>query len=754
MKTKRRYFLLSLFIPLFFVICLINVQATPGIDVVSATPVVDIKINYGTTDSTKSATFLSDLKAALIAKGIDSSKLTNVSLTTAQSVSVSDSSAWVRYDHVGDWTERAYAYISSYVDSNNVSHSYTSNDHFYNPNQNPGNDGDMTNDPHIITSSDGSTIYFYGYGQPAYQDFLLSVADSSNDKEIHFRMDESAVSYHTLYGAGYIFNAKVENNLLYGYTILVGSDRYYLLKINGSNIDNLHDGFNTALTNVSTVDTFIKDSSIVVHNFVLKLTKDTSGATPIDVMTFTDNNNALVSRTSASVTTNNYALPTVFGNRFGPFVRYNSHGCSILTAVVFDNLDMSMTQSQTQTLEEIAAGQTYANDSKKYFISFENNTLDSNLVDDLDETFINQGANYIGVGSSTSLAQHNGIKDAAGSGYTIDITDSDLVQKIADYIYNLVLTQTITNINTTYPNAFSKNVSSDDVEADATGLDTAINPISDYLDGNNVRLELELTMLTLNNITSTELDQIQTYVSSLTNPDKRGKFVLDINLTKILTDSSSNTTTSAVTQTLNPISFTIVIPESERGYYDYQIFRIHNDVLETIPSTYDAENHTLTFSSSYFSTYGVTYSSVPVESTSITSAPAPESSTNRAPKGKNYVFDTPKVGNYSDYITGTDPDGDAVWYQLLGSGPASGHLEFLTDGTFTYIPDSTTQGEVFFSYQVCDSWKCSPAYTVKLTNKGGIPATGVEDNFNLMWTGMSLILGASLIRLGLKLKIN
>jgi len=64
---------------------------------------------------------------------------------------------------------------------------------------------------------------------------------------------------------------------------------------------------------------------------------------------------------------------------------------------------------------------------------------------------------------------------------------------------------------------------------------------------------------------------------------------------------------------LKPITISIVIPEDQRGKTSYEIVRVHNGVLEVLPSTYDPETFTLTFETDKFSTYGVLYSEEVVE---------------------------------------------------------------------------------------------------------------------------------------------
>lgn len=254
------------------------VSSESGVDLVAMTPNVDIKVNIGTTTLTES--FLADLKAALVALGIDAGKI-GISLASSQSFNPADVSLWDRYDHIGDWEERAASIgegEEGYTDANGDYHDYDwDTDHFYYPNMDPGNDGDFSNDPHILTSADGGTLYFYGYGEPAYNDFLLSRIASANDKQILFTIDEATATYHSLIGSGFLLNAKVEDSLLSAYAVLVTEYHIKLVQIDALDIDEFHDSWDDGLTSldgVTTLETFSKPD-VTVHNFELNLVGNT-----------------------------------------------------------------------------------------------------------------------------------------------------------------------------------------------------------------------------------------------------------------------------------------------------------------------------------------------------------------------------------------------------------------------------------------------------------------------------------------------
>ncbi len=238
-----------------------------GVDVVAATPDVEVHVDLGTTPVTDA--FLTDLRAALVKLGIDSTKV-RISLTNTEEVNASDATQWDVYDHLGDWNERAASIQSGYTDAAGEYHAYDRNtDHYYYPNMDPGNDGDMKNDPHIIPSADGATLYFYGYGSPGFNDFLLSKTDVSADKKILFTIDENSATYHSLYGSGFLFDAAVAGGTLSGYAVLVRESDIVLVRIDAADVSAFHESKNasvlTDIPGVTVVETFVKPDTKVHH---------------------------------------------------------------------------------------------------------------------------------------------------------------------------------------------------------------------------------------------------------------------------------------------------------------------------------------------------------------------------------------------------------------------------------------------------------------------------------------------------------
>ncbi len=180
--------------------------------------------------------------------------------------------------------------------------------------------GQTTND-HIILN--GNIITFYGYGKPQYIDYLFMQNDSSDKKTFTFKIDEAGINYHSMYGGGFLFNGKIENDMLTSYMLLYEQGGIGLYKVGPVNATNFNNGTQTW----SKITTFVKTGS--VHD--IKIEVDSS------ILNMWDNGTQIVS---------NYKLSQVIGNGFGPIAVYKSHNCTILSYFTFSNLKMKIADKE------------------------------------------------------------------------------------------------------------------------------------------------------------------------------------------------------------------------------------------------------------------------------------------------------------------------------------------------------------------------------------------------------------------------
>jgi LPXTG-motif cell wall-anchored protein len=351
--------------------------------------------------------------------------------------------------------------------------------HYPEPDSNPDNDNpvDWSNDPHIVTRDNGNVLVFYGYGSPAYKDFMLSKSDSSDRKEITFDLDEDGVDSHSMQGGGFLFNIKTEddgsgNLLMSGYAILFeSSGGIGLYQIDHANVNDFHEETSSNLgemDGVTLLDTYEKDSASL-HS--VKITIENN------VLNFYDNDIQPIV---------DLELPEIYGNRFGPLAAYTSHGCSQLSFFTLSNLKMSTVNTVVKTIDQIVDEITWDATAKHYLINLDENVdagLTTPKIDAIGTKLKAAKAAFIAVGSTSNTSQQNSIISANGGlGIFIPQTDADVIDQIAKYIFAQVHPTIVANIVDIEIAKLGKPyiLKAGDSETSVTGNITFLNPLADY----------------------------------------------------------------------------------------------------------------------------------------------------------------------------------------------------------------------------------------------------------------------------------
>jgi len=471
--------------------------------------------------------------------------------------------------------------------------------HYPAPDENPDGDNpaDWTNDPHIVTHSDGS-VTFYGYGAPAYKDFMLSKDNTVSDKSFKFNLDGSAVDYHSMEGGGFLFSIEVNNqdtadtadDTMSGYGVLFTQDGTNLYELTDVNIADFHDETDNAMeyiNGVNLVNTYAKDDSTDQHYI------------QIDIV-----NNILTVQDNDVIAIDGYSLDVV-GNQFGPLVSYESHGCETLSYFVYDNLQMGSTIKVVSKAQDNVGTIEWTTGAYPVYINLEDTndlTLD---VADFATALKADGVDYIGAGLVASKTMHDAIVNANGKGLYVQLSEpvdsKALASAIADYLWPLLEPKTIDNIKNAELD--DKVVSSLPVKPVVVIPGGIIDAFDDLVAGDDVTIELDIDVVESSAVTETDLQLITAYLNTLLNHDKMSVFYLDMNLFKILNNSEK----TPITETLKPITITLTLPEALWGMTDFSIIRIHEGVVSKLEVTYDAVKHTVTFATDKFSTYGIQY---------------------------------------------------------------------------------------------------------------------------------------------------
>ncbi|BBI31224.1 S-layer homology domain-containing protein [Cohnella abietis] len=369
-------------------------------------PVAEVYYSFGTSkyDSSQYESALNDaIKAKLVAAGVNP-KYFSIMDANANPASVTD----VTYVHSGydSWYNGSIPEVET-ADYN-----------------------------HVQIGNNGKSVTFYGYTAPAYKDFMLTDANPTGKKIITFDMDESKVNYHSMEGGGFLFNSKISSEgKLSGYVILYVEGSIKIYKLDGLDATKFHNESGNPLSSMSgpgvtLIGTYAKGAS-TQHSIKINAT-DTK-------LNMWDNGVQIIK---------DLALTTVYGDEFGPFVSYKSHGCGIISIFAFDNMKLFTTSDKKL---DTAVEEIYwePNSPVRYVINV-NDDNDEYWTDDtkktsLTDTLNNNGTQYIGVTSVTGATYEKekefvdnllkgGLildKDKQGA----DIIDA-IASRIADQIIN------------------------------------------------------------------------------------------------------------------------------------------------------------------------------------------------------------------------------------------------------------------------------------------------------------------------------
>ncbi len=471
--------------------------------------------------------------------------------------------------------------------------------HYPAPDSNPDGDNpvDFTNDPHIIVHDDGS-VAFYGYGEPAFKDFMLSVDDTASDKHFKFDLDESNVSYHSMEGGGFLFSIKVNDqdtadtsdDTMSGYSVIFGEDDTFLYELTDVNIAAFHDEESSAMEDLDGVTSIYQGE---------KDTESSQHYIQIDIV-----ENFVTIKDNDVLSVDNYELSPV-GNQFGPIVTYADHGCSELSWFVYENLKMGTSIKVVSKAQDNVGTINWTEGSYPVYINLEDTNDTSLIVSDFVAALKADGVNYIGVGLNASQTMHDAIVTGNELGKYIDLggeIDLDaLANAIADYLYPLLEPKTIENIeNAVLEEEVLSTLPDKPIVVIPGGV---IDAYDDLMAGYDVTLELNINVVVLDNVPEADSALVNAYVAGLANHSDVGIFYLDLSMYKLLDGEVD----SEITTLLKPITITLIVPEDLRTMTNFKMIRVHDGVVDVLNGTYNATNFTLTFTTDKFSTYGIQY---------------------------------------------------------------------------------------------------------------------------------------------------
>lgn len=388
---------------------------------------LDVVLTLGQTDSDVS-NVEADLTAALVAKGVPADKI-NIQAVEASEVSAGNtSSGWEIYDHTNYNDTSVIPYYRPYYSETN---------------------GNYVLSRHIVPSTGGATnIDFYGYGAPAYKDFMYMPNAEFGKKTFDFTIQEGEF-YDALNGAGFIFNTSMTPNTdlasrrMSGYLVFFnypGSappPSIEIYKFTNVDVNSFH---NSSGTTIQAFSGFQKIASYAVGSEKTRAVKieTTSGTFKMWY------NGTLVNFSlTAGGTATEVPLDTDFGAYgFGPLVGYLSHGCARHTHFTFYNV--TMTKESSKRFSEVIREPEWRNVSKRFIVNAQDGVVadfsDPAALGEILSRLGNENIHYIGWGRDDAdgnafIAKNdgNGVfvdKDAAATD-----TYAEQIQAMADYIY-------------------------------------------------------------------------------------------------------------------------------------------------------------------------------------------------------------------------------------------------------------------------------------------------------------------------------
>ena len=179
------------------------------------------------------------------------------------------------------------------------------------------------NGRHIKLSED---IVFYGYGVTSYKDFLYKEYSNAGKKSFYFTVDEEKANYHTLDGAGFMFNAKIENNKLSGYILLYRQNDICIYRLDDVDVNKFETTENKTVADYGTLVKSVTKGSNDLHNLIINTTP-----TNINVI---DNNIEIL---NLDLDYSKHA-----GESFGLISSYAQHNCSQLSTITFKYFELEI----------------------------------------------------------------------------------------------------------------------------------------------------------------------------------------------------------------------------------------------------------------------------------------------------------------------------------------------------------------------------------------------------------------------------
>ncbi len=391
---------------------------------------LDVVLTLGRSDSDVTS-LEADLLAALISKGVPSDKIKIQAVESSEVSAGNTTSGWEIYDHTNFNDSSVIPYFRPYYQETN---------------------GNYTLTKHIepLVVGDKTNIDFYGYGAPAYKDFMYMPNGDMGKKTFDFTINEGSF-YDALNGAGFIFNTSMTSNtnlanrtmsgylLFFNYPGSAPPPVAEIYKFTNIDVNTFHNNGSTPIESYPGFEKIATYQSINDSERIIKIE-----ATTDSFKMWYDGNPVTWRLVSNGTNTTEVNLATDFGSYgFGPLVGYLSHGCNRLTHFTFNNV--SMNTESTKRFSDVIREPEWRDESKRFIINAEDGAVadfsDPEALGEILARLGNENIHYLGWGKDNVdgeafIAKNDGNGTYVDKDASATDTYSEQINALAQYIYD------------------------------------------------------------------------------------------------------------------------------------------------------------------------------------------------------------------------------------------------------------------------------------------------------------------------------
>lgn len=301
----------------------------------------------------------------------------NLSDVSTSYLSAKDTFAWIEYDHPNYNTQTPYTQHIVYDDNN---------------------------------------IKMLGYTSVAYKDFLLVPDENSSQKIFNFDIQRDKTDWHSMNGGGFLFNTTVEEETISGYYVLVTSGGLRLYRLDNVNLKSFR---NSSITG-TLMQTFTFSNLYDEHH--IKIVADSN------YISLWDDDNLII---------DNYELPAIYGNGYGPITSHASHNCFQRSYFTFANITMQTITGEK--LLDVLDNYNFESDNSRYVISLSDSRIDGlddeETINNVAQKIEEKNITFIGLGNDESSEQYQHIVDLiSDNAYFYPYSDRTAMNTIQNFI--------------------------------------------------------------------------------------------------------------------------------------------------------------------------------------------------------------------------------------------------------------------------------------------------------------------------------